>query len=72
MNKLQLTIECDNVEELRTITNAQQYYNLIHDFAECIRQARKHSDDVDRAISIVVDKFYPDFISALDHVEGPY
>lgn len=67
---LELKFTCEDRAEAQQLLNAQQYYNLISDFTQAIRSARKHGDDSD--VVRVVASFYSDFLQACDHCEGPY
>lgn len=50
--------------------NAQQYYNLLDDFRNAIRNAYKHGDDKD-ALKVLAD-FYTEITAACDNHQGPY
>lgn len=65
---IKLEIVCEDADEARLILNAQQYHNLIYDFTNQIRSARKHDGDVDKVIDTFIESFY----TALDHHQGPY
>ena len=65
---IKLEIECEDADEARLILNAQAYINLINDFTNQIRSARKHDGDVNK----VIDIFIGDFYTAIDHHQGPY
>lgn len=67
---LELKFQCEDPAEAQHLLNAQQYYNLISDFAQALRSARKHGQDSD--VLKVVDNFLPDLMQACDHCEGPY
>jgi transcription elongation factor Elf1 len=67
---LELKFQCQDTAEAQHLLNAQQYYNLISDFTQAVRSARKHGTDED--VVRVVENFYSDFLQACDHCEGPY
>lgn len=67
---LELKFQCQDPAEAQHLLNAQQYYNLISDFTQAMRTARKHGTDAD--VARVVDNFYSDFLQACDHCEGAY
>ena len=67
---IKLNIECESPEEARVHLNAPQYHNLLGDFYQALRSARKHGNDGD--VLRVVDSFTNDLCSAVDNHEGPY
>jgi hypothetical protein len=67
---LELKIQCQDADEARMYLNAPQYYNLLEDFRNAIRNAYKHGDDKD-ALKVLGD-FYTDITAACDHHGGPY
>ena len=67
---LELKIQCESLEEARVVLNAQQYLNLIDDFYNALRSARKHGSDAD--VLKVVDQFYPEMCNAIDNSTGAY
>jgi hypothetical protein len=69
---LELNIKCDSVEEARVYLNAQQYLNLITDFAEALRNAEKYSDNVDQAMLLALNGYKDDFRRAAEHHTGAY
>lgn len=69
---LELNIKCDTVEEANIYLNAQQYLNLITDFAEALRNAEKYSDNVDQAMLLAVNSYKSDFFKAAQHHNGAY
>ena len=69
---LELNIKCDSVEQARVYLNAQQYLNLITDFAEALRNAEKYSDNVDQAMLLAVNGYKSDFRRAAEHHTGAY
>ncbi len=67
---LKLEINCQTHDEARMYLNAPQYLNLITDLTQALRNTRKHGSDQD--VLQVVENFYGDLCSAVDHVEGAY
>lgn len=67
---LELNIKCESLEEARVVLNAQQYLNLIDDFFNALRSARKHGSDAD--VLRAVDQFYPEMCNAIDNSTGAY
>lgn len=67
---LELKIQCQDADEARMYLNAQQYLNLIDDFFNALRTARKHGTDAD--VLKTVDQFYPEMCNAIDNSTGPY
>lgn len=67
---LELNIKCESIDEARVYLNAQQYLNLIDDFYNALRSARKHGTDQD--VIKVVAQFYPEMCSAIDNSTGAY
>lgn len=67
---LELKIQCENAEEARIYLNAQQYHNLLVDFASQMRTAKKHGEISD--VLKVLEMFLPDIDTAVDHHHGPY
>lgn len=67
---LELNIKCDTIDEARVYLNAPQYLNLIDDFYNALRSARKHGSDVD--VLKQVELFMPDLQAAIDNNQGPY
>lgn len=65
---IQLIITCEDNTEASMYLNAVSYHNLISDFCNQIRQAKKYDGDVLN----VVDIFMPDFYTATEHHNGPY
>lgn len=65
---IQITIVCTDNAEAAMYLNAASYHNLISDFHNSVRLAKKHDGDVLR----VVDNFMPDFFTATEHHNGPY
>lgn len=66
----QLTIQCEDWDEVRMLSNATQMHHLLTDFVEAMRQARKHGTDEDQLK--VFDRFESDFYRALDNYQGAY
>ena len=66
----QLTIQCEDWDEVRMISNAVQLHHLLTDFMEAMRQARKHGTEADQLK--VIEQFQPDFYRALDNYQGAY
>jgi hypothetical protein len=69
-NMLELNIKCATIEEARVVLNAQQYLNLIDDFFNALRTARKHGTEED--VLKIVDQFYPEMCNAIDNATGAY
>ena len=67
---LELNIKCESLEEARVYLNANNYVSLLQDLHTNLRQAYKHGTDAD--VLKVVENFYPDIITAIDHSEGAY
>ena len=67
---LELNIKCETIDEARVYLNAHQYLNLIDDFYNALRSARKHGTDQD--VLDKVDAFMPDLLAAIDNPQGPY
>lgn len=67
---IEITIKCESADEARTYLNAPQYLNLLQDFYEALRGARKHGTDAD--VLLQVEQFYPDLAKAIDHNTGAY
>lgn len=67
---LELKIQCADSDEARIYLNAPQYLNLIDDFYNAVRMARKHGSDKD--VLYQVDSFLPCFAQATEHNTGPY
>lgn len=67
---IELNIKCEDADEARTYLNAQQYLNLLQDFCEAVRSAKKHGTE--QNILEKVELFYPDMCHAIDHNTGPY
>lgn len=67
---LELKIQCETPEQARMYLNAQQYLNLIDDFYNALRSARKHGTDVD--VLKQVDAFMPELRAAIDNSQGAY
>ncbi len=67
---LELKIQCESTEEARVVLNAQQYLNLLDDFYNALRSARKHGTDVD--VLKQVDAFMPELRAAIDNSQGAY
>ena len=67
---LELKISCESADEARMYLNAQQYYNLLEDFRNAIRNAYKHGDDA-AALKVLGD-FYTEITAACDNHQGPY
>lgn len=67
---LELKIQCETPEEARVVLNAQQYLNLLDDFYNALRSARKHGTDVD--VLKQVDAFMPELRAAIDNSQGAY
>lgn len=65
---IQITIECQDNAEAVMYLNAVSYHNLISDFCNQVRLARKHDGDVLK----VFDTFASDFYNAIEHHTGPY
>lgn len=69
---LELKIQCEDAAQARVYLNAQQYHNLITDFAEALRNAEKYSDNPDQAMQLVFGGYKSDFLNAAQHHQGPY
>jgi len=67
---LELKIQCDTAEDARIYLNAHQYYNLLDDLRNALRNAQKHGTDSD--VVRVVQNFFPDITIACDNHQGPY
>lgn len=67
---LELKINCDTIIEGRIYLNAMEYLNLLIDLKDALRNARKHGTDED--VLKVVENFYPEICTAVDHSEGAY
>ena len=67
---LELKIQCDSADEARVYLNAQQYLNLIDDFYNALRSARKHGNDVD--VLKQVDAYMNELREAIDNSSGAY
>jgi hypothetical protein len=67
---LELNIKCESLEEARVYLNATNYVSLLQDLHTALRNAYKHGTDED--VLKLVENFYPDIISAVDHSEGAY
>ena len=67
---LELKLQCESLEEARVYLNAQQYHNLLSDFYNALRSARKHGTDKD--VLFQVEQFMPDLCKAIDNSEGAY
>lgn len=67
---LELKIQCDTAEDARIYLNAHQYYNLLDDLRNALRNAYKHGDDKD-ALK-VLQNFYTDLTAACDNHTGAY
>jgi nitrate/nitrite-specific signal transduction histidine kinase len=67
---LELKITCDTAEDARIYLNAHQYYNLLDDLRNALRNAQKHGTDAH--VVRVVENFFPDITIACDHHQGPY
>lgn len=65
-----LKFDCESTEQANIYLNAQGYYNLIYDFYNAVRSARKHGTDTE--IVKVVELFYSQFSDSIDHNQGPY
>lgn len=67
---LELKIQCQDADEARMYLNAPQYVNLLDDFYNALRSARKHGTDAD--VLKQVDSYMDELRVALDHSTGPY
>ena len=67
---LELNIKCESPDEARVYLNAQQYLNLLSDFAEAIRLSKKHGTYKD--VLNKVDLFYPEICKAVENSLGAY
>lgn len=67
---LELKLTCETADELRVYLNAQEYHNLLSDFLEAVRTAKKYGDAA--AVLKAVDRFLPDMYSAVEHHTGAY
>ena len=65
---IQITIECENNDEAMMYLSAVSYHNLISDFYNQVRLAKKHDGDVLK----VFDTFESEFYNAVEHHTGPY
>jgi len=65
---IQITIECENNDEAMMYLSAVSYHNLISDFCNQVRLAKKHDGDVLK----VFDTFESDFYNAVEHHTRPY
>jgi hypothetical protein len=70
-NMLKLELQFDNHEQASIVLNAQNYYNLLHDFYNALRSARKHGEG-DGAVAKVVEDFWSELAHAIDHPQGAY
>lgn len=67
---LELKLQCESADEARVYLNAPQYLNLIDDFYNALRSARKHGSDAD--VLKQVESYLPDLLAAIDNSQGPY
>ena len=67
---LELNIKCDTIDEARVYLNAPQYLNLLDDFYNALRSARKHGNDVD--VLKQVDAYMNELRAAIDNSQGAY
>lgn len=65
-----LEFECDCLEDALIYMSAHQYYNLICDFTQAIRNARKHGTP--EQVLEQVEHYFADFERARDFTQGPY
>jgi len=67
---LELNIKCETIDEARVYLNGPQYLNLIDDFYNALRSARKHGNDVD--VLKQVDSYMNELREAIDNSSGAY
>lgn len=67
---LELNIKCESIDEARIYLNGPQYYNLLDDLRNALRNAQKHGSDSD--VVNVVQTYFPDITNACDNHQGPY
>lgn len=67
---LELNLKCETIDEARVYLNGPQYLNLLDDFYNALRSARKHGSDAD--VLAKVELFMPDLQEAIDNSTGPY
>lgn len=67
---LELKLRCESHDEARVYLNAPQYHNLISDFYNALRVARKHGSDAD--VLRQVESYMPELCSAIDNSTGAY
>lgn len=64
-----ITIKCETAEQARMFLNAPQYFALLDDIYQAVRNTQKHGDgDLDK----VLENFLPDISRAIDNSEGAY
>ena len=67
---IEITLKCETLEEARTYLNAPNYLNLIQDFYEAVRAARKHGTDED--VLFQIKNYFAEFATACEHSNGAY
>lgn len=65
-----ITVQCEDWDEVRMLSNATQLHHLLQDYLEALRSARKHGTDEDQLK--VIEQFLPDMYRALDNHQGAY
>ena len=65
-----ITVQCEDWDEVRILSNAVQYHHLMQDFANAMRNARKHGTEEDQLN--LIEQFMPDFFTALENHQGAY
>lgn len=65
-----IQFDCDSLEEALVYMSAHQYYDLICDFTEAVRKARKHGTD--KQVLEQVEHYFADFERARDFAQGAY
>ena len=64
-----ITIKCETAEQARIFINAPQYFALLDDIYQAVRQCQKHGDgDLDK----VLENFLPEICHAIDNSTGAY
>lgn len=67
---ISITVQCEDWDEVRMLSNATQLHHLMTDYMEAMRSARKHGTDADQLK--VFDRFESDIYRALENHLGAY
>jgi hypothetical protein len=67
---ISITVQCEDWDEVRMLSNATQLHHLMTDYMEAMRSARKHGTDEDQLK--VFDRFESDIYRALENHLGAY